>query len=304
MAISQVRPASGLEHLTFADFPSRRPIKGIIPTASAAAFLGGTLYFYSAQEIGIGDQLAWLIVFLAACIASIAGFAFSALAGSVLFHVTHDSIEAIQIMLVASIAIQTYSVWKLRRSIVPSLIGTLLRRGALDSIARRLPAVKHATPRLPGRAGRVLVAYGSYMLVRRPYRLKNNSLIGQLRLVPSGASRGNGSLPGCVHYDLVRRPRMGQGTAASHLSTVYSGHAAHRIARTGRSQTLETVRLEVLRHPALCPRGLDWTPHLREIEHRPVQQVGERIHCFLALCCQPGHSKFRTDHELITHRAL
>ena len=38
-------------------------IKGIILTASAAAFLGGTLYIYSAQEIGSGDQLAWLVVF-------------------------------------------------------------------------------------------------------------------------------------------------------------------------------------------------------------------------------------------------
>src|SRR6266581_763621 len=73
------------DHPTFADFPSRLPIKGIILTASAAACLGGTLYFYSAQEIGSGDQLACLIVFLAASVASIAGFAFSALAGSLLF---------------------------------------------------------------------------------------------------------------------------------------------------------------------------------------------------------------------------
>ncbi len=178
------------QHLTFAGLPSRLPVKGIILTASAAACLGGTLYFYSGQKLGSGDQLACLIVFLAASVASIAGFAFSALAGSLLFHVARDSIEAIQIMLVASISLQAYSVWKLRGSIVPSTLAPYFAGGLL-TVLPGVYLLLNTPPHIYLVAlGVFLVVYGSYMLVRRPYRLRSNSLIGQVAVGALGGITG------------------------------------------------------------------------------------------------------------------
>jgi hypothetical protein len=69
-----------------------------------------------------------LVIFVAAAISSAVGFAFSALAAGMILHFAPDTVEAVQIMMVASIAIQTYSVAGLWRTIswracAPFLIG-------------------------------------------------------------------------------------------------------------------------------------------------------------------------------------
>ena len=71
------------------------------------------------------------IVFLAAAISSIAGFAFSAIAAPPLLLVIVDNVEAVQVLLVSSIALQTYSVISLwqhvsARSLIPYLWGGVL----------------------------------------------------------------------------------------------------------------------------------------------------------------------------------
>jgi uncharacterized membrane protein YfcA len=282
MSISQIRPARGLEHLTFADFPSRRPIKGIIPTASAAALLGGTLYFYSAQEIGIGDQLAWLIVFLAACIASIAGFAFSALAGSLLFHVTHDSIEAIQIMLVASIAIQTYSVWRLRRSIVLSALGPYFA-GGLSTVMPGVYLLLNTPPHIYLVAlGGFLVAYGSYMLVRRPYQLKNNSLIGQFTIGALGGITGaTAAFPGAFITIWCGAHGWDKEQQRAIYQPYILGMQLIALLVLGAVKPLETVRLDLLQY--ILPAALGAWIGLHIFGKLSTGQFNKLVSAFLLL---------------------
>jgi len=251
MSISQIRPASGLEHLTYADFPSRLAIKGIILAASAAACLGGTLsfYFYRAQEIGSGDQLACLIVFLAASVASIAGFAFSALAGSLLFHVTHDSIEAIQIMLVASIAIQAYSVWKLRSSIVPSSLVPYFAGGLLTVLPGVYLLLNTPLHIYLFALGGFLVAYGSYMLVRRPYQLKNNSLVGQVAAGALGGITGaTAAFPGAFITIWCGAHGWDKDQQRAIYQPYILGMQLITLLVLGAVKPMETVRVELLQY--------------------------------------------------------
>jgi hypothetical protein len=69
-----------------------------------------------------------LVIFIAASVSSTVGFAFSAIAAAMIFHFVPDNVEAVKIIMVASIAIQTYSVANLYRTIswracAPFLIG-------------------------------------------------------------------------------------------------------------------------------------------------------------------------------------
>src|SRR4030095_16023006 len=57
------------------------------------------------------------VVLLSALVSSIAGFAFSALAGSALAYLRVDPLHAVQTMVLCSTASQLYAVWKIRDSI-------------------------------------------------------------------------------------------------------------------------------------------------------------------------------------------
>lgn len=138
---------------------------------------GGWLFYghYAIADHGLGA----LVVLAAAIISSVAGFAFSALAGALIFHIAQTSVEAIQIMLVASIAIQAYSVWWMRSSIVarnlmPYLAGGLATIPAGVFLLLHTPWWLHAVS-----LGIFLMLYGGYMLLRPAWRLNRNSLMGQ-----------------------------------------------------------------------------------------------------------------------------
>src|SRR5262249_22167994 len=60
---------------------------------------------------------ALLAILLASTASSVAGFAFSALCGALLFHLIDSPVYAVQVMIVCSIAIQMFSVTALWRSI-------------------------------------------------------------------------------------------------------------------------------------------------------------------------------------------
>src|SRR5262245_16566388 len=69
-----------------------------------------------------------IVIFLAAILSSIVGFAFSAIAAAMIFHLVPDTVLAVQIMMAASIAIQAYSVAGMWRTIslracAPFLVG-------------------------------------------------------------------------------------------------------------------------------------------------------------------------------------
>lgn len=130
----------------------------VVATAICVAFSGqGGL-----EPVVIGA------IFLASAVSSIAGFAFSAVCGAMLFHLAGDPVQIVQIMIVCSIANQTAMVYSLRRAIrwrelAPFLIGGAF--GLPVGIAVLLKLDRHLYTHA---LGVFLGVYGCYMLVRKP----------------------------------------------------------------------------------------------------------------------------------------
>jgi uncharacterized protein len=111
-----------------------------------------------------------LVVLLASAVSSTIGFAFSALCGAVLFHVIDSPVYAVQVMIVCSIAIQLYCVAALWRSIAWRSLPLFLL-GGLPGV----PVGAWLLTHLPAGAyrgvlGGLLIAYGSWLLFKRPTR--------------------------------------------------------------------------------------------------------------------------------------
>jgi uncharacterized membrane protein YfcA len=106
-----------------------------------------------------------LAVLLASSASSVAGFAFGALCGAVLFHLMDSRVLAVQVLLVCSIAIQAFSVGTLWRSIDWRSLPGFLTGGFLG-----VPAGVYLLLHLPSGAyrdtiGVLLIAYGGYQLI-------------------------------------------------------------------------------------------------------------------------------------------
>jgi len=99
----------------------RQACEGDTLTTLIVAVLGLALLAAEATVLSAyGIQSAAAVmgaVFAASTVSSIAGFAFSALCGALLFHLMDSPVYAVQVMIVCSIAIQLLSVATLRRSI-------------------------------------------------------------------------------------------------------------------------------------------------------------------------------------------
>ena len=107
------------------------------------------------------------VVLLAALVSSIAGFAFSAIAGSALAYLDLDPMHAVQTMVLCSIATQLYAVWKIRESIRWSEIRTMVAAGtATVPLGVWLLARVDASVYAIG-LGAFLTAYGCYVVTRR-----------------------------------------------------------------------------------------------------------------------------------------
>src|SRR6266436_3802652 len=90
------------------------------------------------------------VIFLCASASGTIGFAFSAIAGAIIFYIEPNPIKAIQIMIIASIGLQTYS----------------------------------------GAFGAALVAYGAYMLLRRPVTIARRGALGDFLVGSLGGLTG------------------------------------------------------------------------------------------------------------------
>ncbi len=148
------------------------------------------LYLWVVDVMPSLDHRVWAIVLVCATVSSIAGFAFSALAGAALFHVTQDKLHVVQIMLVASIALQLYSVWKLRciiepRGLLPYFAGGIATIPPGIYLLLNTPVAVYV-----GVLGALLMAYAVLMLVRPPLRLKRNSLLGRVVVGALGGLTG------------------------------------------------------------------------------------------------------------------
>jgi uncharacterized membrane protein YfcA len=141
---------------------------------SAIALIGVALLVVEGAVLaaqGIpGVAYALVAVFVASIVSSIAGFAFSALCGAMLFHVMDSPLAAVHVMIVCSIAIQCLSVATLWRAIDWRNLGVFLAGGFFG-----VPAGVFLLLHLPNNTYRIviggmLVAYGCYLLLRWPVR--------------------------------------------------------------------------------------------------------------------------------------
>jgi uncharacterized membrane protein YfcA len=141
--------------------------------------------------------VALLAVLLASTASSIAGFAFSALCGALLFHLMDSPVYAVQVMIVCSIAIQLFSVATLWRSIDWRSLPIYLIGGILG-----VPAGVYLLLHLPSDAyrdtiGGLLIVYGGYLLLRWPTRaLRMGPLADACAGFLGGLSGGLAAFPG------------------------------------------------------------------------------------------------------------
>lgn len=119
------------------------------------------------------DGAAAVIILLAAVVSSIAGFAFSVLAGSALAYLRFDPVHAVTTMVLCSIAMQSYAVWQLRAAIRWRALAPMIAVGALTTplgvaLLFRLDARLYAAV-----LGAIVIGYGLHVLRRghlRPIR--------------------------------------------------------------------------------------------------------------------------------------
>lgn len=111
-------------------------------------------------------ELTLAAVFVAGIIASVAGFAFSAIAGALLAHLHPEPVELVRILLVCSITIQAYCTAKVLRNIrwselAPYIGGGLLTVPIGIFLLTRVSSVAYARG-----LGLLLVIYGVYSLCK------------------------------------------------------------------------------------------------------------------------------------------
>jgi uncharacterized membrane protein YfcA len=132
-------------------------------------------------------------IFIAALVSSIAGFAFSAICGAMLFQLIDNPVKVVELMMVCSIAGQTWMTWALRHSIARKPLVVFLLGGFLG-LPLGFYILLHTDTAVYTRGiGLSLVLYASYMLFRRPMLLRRqrpfwDSLSGFIGGVTGGAA--------------------------------------------------------------------------------------------------------------------
>lgn len=137
------------------------------------------------------------IVGASALFASIAGFAFSALAGSAFAYRGLDPLQAVHTLVVCSTAIQLYAVWKIRASIRWRPLWPMIAAGAL-TVPIGVWVLRHATSGVYAIGlGAFLCAYGTYAVFRREGRaLRASRTVDVIAGALGGLTGGLAGLPG------------------------------------------------------------------------------------------------------------
>jgi len=164
--------------------------------ASTMAWPGG--WHFGWMRYGLADLAhqtpLWvavsIVIFAAATLSSTVGFAFSAIAAAMIFHLVSDTVEAVQIMMVASIAIQAYSVAGMWRTIslracTPFLVGGIatMPAGIYLLLSFRPQAYVFSM-------GLALALYGAYMLFRQPPSIKAGGVLTDVAVGALGGITG------------------------------------------------------------------------------------------------------------------
>src|SRR5205085_11144987 len=96
--------------------PTSQPNQGDTQKAAVAPWVCISFYIFAVLwfHATFTSQISLAVVFFSALFSSIAGFAFSRLGGSVLFHVELDPGLIVKVLLVASIARRVCCTWRRR----------------------------------------------------------------------------------------------------------------------------------------------------------------------------------------------
>jgi uncharacterized membrane protein YfcA len=137
------------------------------------------------------------IVAGSALVASIGGFAFSALAGSAFAYLGLDPVHAVHTLVVCSTATQLYFVWKIREAIRWRPLWPMILAGAL-AVPLGVWLLRHVASSVYAIGlGIFLCAYGSYAMLRRQGRVFGNSAaIDAIAGALGGLTGGLAGLPG------------------------------------------------------------------------------------------------------------
>jgi uncharacterized membrane protein YfcA len=144
-----------------------------------------------------GAVLVLIAVFAASTISSIAGFAFSALCGALLFHLMDSPVYAVQVMIICSIAIQLLSVAALWRSIDWRSLPIFLIGGVPGVPVGAYLLLHLQTGVYRDIIGTLLIVYGGYLLLRWPTRsLQTGPLADACAGFLGGLTGGLAGFPG------------------------------------------------------------------------------------------------------------
>lgn len=145
--------------------PGRLRLAATTALSLAIVFAYGTMLEFEAGAPHAAPLV--MAVFSAAIVASVAGFAFSALCGALLFHLPLDHVQIVQTMMVCSVCIQLLSVSVLRGSIGWTHLKVFLAGGVvgLPLGLAMLLMVERST--FAAIMGVLLCGYAAIMLSRR-----------------------------------------------------------------------------------------------------------------------------------------
>jgi uncharacterized protein len=156
-----------------------RPPARLLLAGSALFCVGAALIIAYAALLSYegvpAPALALAAVLLASTVSSIAGFAFSAVSGAMLLRMMNDPVQVVEIMMVCSIAIQSFSVVLLWRDIdwrrlVPFVAGGLVGAPLGVWVLLHLQPVWFKES-----IGVLLTMYAAYALLRRTVSIRGYS---------------------------------------------------------------------------------------------------------------------------------
>jgi hypothetical protein len=155
-------------------FPGGGCAEARLPGAVLIGTLGLGLLAAEGTMLALQGQPRATVVLIAILVASaassIAGFAFSAICGALLFHLMESPVYVVQVMIVCSIAMQLLSVATLWRSIDWRSLPVFLIGGVFGVPAGAWLLLHLSAGVYRHVIGGLLVAYGVYMLLRWPTR--------------------------------------------------------------------------------------------------------------------------------------
>jgi uncharacterized protein len=174
------------------------PHATFLRSARLLALIGASLLCLALTLRGDGHAVIEMAAIgVASLISSIAGFAFSAICGAMLFHLPGEPVKIVQIMIACSIANQLAMAWAARREIDWRGLSVFLAGGA-GGLPVGIWVLLHADRLIYTRVlGAFLLAYGVYMLLRPPIVLRRqHAAFDFVAGILGGVSGGAVGFPG------------------------------------------------------------------------------------------------------------